>query len=159
MNELLVAPGFRVDMPDPGKAGLRAINQRSCARVCIAKLARPPLRMFVWQGEGEGEGARARERSTRAQMERERKRKRGGGGRIETCWLFENCVCVKLGTNSQLCEMWPMLSAGDAQLRKGLDIRVGSNIRKGYDLVRVCNVNGVAFFHQRITKCKLVYYY
>ena len=79
VNELLVAPGFRVDMPDPGKAGLRAINQRSCARVCIAKLARPPLRMFVWQGEGEGEGARARERSTRAQMERERKRKRGGG--------------------------------------------------------------------------------
>ena len=26
-------------------------------------------------------------------------------------------------------------------------------MKKGYDLVRVGNVNGVAFFHERTTKC------
>ena len=45
------------------------------------------------------------------------------------------------------------LGKGNTELLAPVDVRLGADVKRGYDLVRVSNVNGVAFFHQRTAKC------
>eukprot|EP00729_Bicosta_minor_P006829 gene6829-31479_t len=45
------------------------------------------------------------------------------------------------------------LGKGNAELLAPIDVKLGADVKRGYDLVRVSNVKGVAFFHQRTVKC------